>query len=322
VHRYKYTNTYFCSDLKNTMHKLVFILITCFLFTNCNDGDIITIEIDFEDSFSYCENSSELVFYKTKNDPFESLSIKLNDTIGSFIELDDENLLVNSLATFALTSSSNTFHYRTYNEMLPTPYFCEAVTPDITITNNSESTTGDVTVETFLTEDDDDGIPAELEDINENGNLEDDDTDEDGIPNYLDDDDDGDNVRTASENPNYSASTGLDDAQDTDEDGTPDYLDKDDDGDGVDTRDEENETEDQDPTNDITDNTIGPDYLNDQVSETVVATAFREHTIKQTFTITVEISDFSFPNLNQDYLDFGSLSPSPTTERTLIPDFN
>ena len=304
------------------MRNLISILIVCLLLTNCNDGDIITVDLDFEDTFSYCEDSSELVFYKTKNDPFESLSIKLNDTIGSFIELDDDNLLVNSSDTFELTSSANTFHYRTYNEMLPTPYFCEPVTPDITITNNSESTTGTVTVETVLTEDDNDGIPAELEDINENGNLEDDDTDEDGIPNYLDDDDDGDNVKTSSENPNYSASTGLDDAQDTDEDGTPDYLDVDDDGDGVDTRDEENETINQNPTDDITDNSIGADYLNDQVSETITATAFREHTIEQTFTITATITDFELYPLTQSEYAFGTLDPTPTSERTLTPDFN
>ncbi len=305
------------------MRNLFSILIVCFLFTNCNDGDIITVEIDFEDTFSYCEDSSELVFYKTENDPSESLSIKLNDTIGSLIELDDDNLLVNSFATFELSSSANSFHYRTYNEMLPTPYFCEAVTPDITITNNSESTTGTVTVETVLTEDDNDGIPAELEDINGNGNLEDDDTDEDGIPNYLDDDDDGDNVETLKENPNYSASNGLTEAQDFDGDGRPDYLDTDDDGDGVLTRDEENElTQDQNPTNDITDHDIDADYLNDQVSETLSATAFREHTIEQIFTITVVVSGFSFPNLNQDEVDFGTLDPAPTSERTLTPDFN
>jgi len=205
---------------------------------------------------------------------------------------------------------------------LPTSYFCEAITPNVNIITDSESTSGTVTVSTVLTEDDQDGIPAELEDINGNGDLEDDDSDNDGLPNYLDDDDDGDNVKTSAEKPNYSASNGLTEAQDFDLDGVPDYLDTDDDGDGVLTRNEENETQDQNPTNDITDNTIGPDYLNDQISTEIPATAYRIHTIKQTFTVSAEVLGFSFPNLNQDVLDFGTLSPSPTSQRTLTPDFN
>ncbi|MDX1702030.1 MAG: hypothetical protein R3250_15500, partial [Melioribacteraceae bacterium] len=204
----------------------------------------------------------------------------------------------------------------------PGGVFCNDIPVNVIITNDSQSDSGSVTVTTLLTEDDNDGIPAELEDINENGDLDDDDSDGDGLPNYLDDDDDGDNVSTSAENPNYSASNGLTEAQDSDQDLIPDYLDTDDDGDGVLTRDEENETVDQNPVNDITDNTIGPDYLNDQVSTETPATAFRIHTIKQTYTVTAIVSDFSFPNLNQDELDFGTLDPAPTNERTVIPDFN
>lgn len=323
-------NTYlliFVSTYKNTMRKLLFIFCIPALLINCNDGDIITIDLDFDDTFEFCEvNDESVLFYKTRSDPSESLSIKLGTSIEDLIELDDDNQLVSSEESFTINGSTNTFYYRTYSETLPTSYFCEAITPNVNIISNSESASGRVTVTTLLTEDDNDTIPAELEDLNENGDLEDDDSDNDGIPNYLDDDDDGDNVPTRSENPNYSASSGLTEAQDFDLDGTPDYLDTDDDGDDVLTRDEENDTQDQDPTNDITDNTIGPDYLNDQVSTTVTATALREHTIKQTYTITAFVSDFSFPNLNQDALDFGTLTidsqePCPC-ERTITPDIN
>lgn len=305
------------------MRKLFYFLSVCFLLTGCNDGDIITVDIDFEDTFDYC---GELVFYKTKSDPSESLSLQLNATIEDFIELNNDNMLVNPSESFTINGSSNTFFYRTYNTTLPSSYFCQEITPNITITNNSESTTGTVTVTTILTEDDNDGIPAEIED----DNLDEDDdpstnpkdTDGDGIPDYLDDDDDGDNVPTATENPNYSISSGFADAQDTDGDTTPDYLDTDDDGDGVLTRDEENESVDQNPTNDITDNIIGADYLNDQISETVIATAYRAHTIKQTFTITVDITDFNLPPLTQDDYEFGTLSPAPSQTRTITPEFN
>lgn len=301
------------------MRKLLYIFSFCLLLTSCDDGDIITVELEFGDTFKSC---GELVFYKTKSDPSESLSLEINTTIEDLIELDVDNQLVSSEESFTINGSTNTFYYRTYSETLPTSYFCEAITPNINIISDSESTDGTVSVTTILIEDDNDGIPAELEDLNGNGDLEDDDTDGDGLPNYLDDDDDGDNVRTASENPNYSASNGLTDALDTDLDGIPNYLDTDDDNDGILTRNEENESQDQNPTNDITDNIIGPDYLNDQISTEILATAYRVHTIKQTFTISAIVSNFSFPNLIQDELDFGTLDPSPTSERTITPDFN
>ena len=312
----------FAMIYKKAMRKLLLFISVCFLLNNCNDGDIITVELEFDDTFKECEVNESVVFYKTKSDPSESLSLKLSTTIDDLIELDATNQLVNPDQTFTINGSSNTFNYRTYASTLPSSYFCEAVTPNVIITSDSESTTGSVSITTVLTEDDNDGIPAELEDINGNGDLDDDDSDNDGLPNYLDDDDDGDNVKTSTEKPNYSESNGLTNALDTDLDGIPNYLDDDDDNDGVLTRDEENESADLNPTNDITDNLIGPDYLNDQITNVVPATAFRVHTIKQTYTITVEIFDFSFTNLTQDELDFGTLSPKPTTDRTLTPDFN
>jgi hypothetical protein len=130
--------------------------------------------------------------------------------------------------------------------------------------------------------------------------LEDDDTDGDGIPNYLDDDDDGDNVRTITENPEYSESEGLANAQDTDGDTIPDYLDDDDDGDMVLTRDEENNIQDENPTNDVTNNEIGPDYLNMEVANTVPAVAYRTHTIQQSYEVT--LCYFKFENRNANIL--------------------
>lgn len=317
----------FAMIYKNVMRKLLYFFSVCFLLTNCNDGDIITVDIDFEDTFNYC---GELVFYKTKDDPSESLTLKLDTTIEDLIELDDDNMLVNTSESFELSSSSNSFNYRSYGSNLPSLYFCEAITPNIPIISDSESETGTVIVTTVLTEDDNDDIPTEIEDKN----LDDDDdpstnptdTDSDGIPDYLDDDDDGDNVPTKSEDHNYSTTTGFTDALDTDDDGIPNYLDTDDDGDGVLTRDEENDTPDQNPTNDIYDNNVGADYLNSQYSEVVTATAFRVHTIKQTFKITTEVNGFSFPNLTQTNLNFGTLTlnssePCPC-ERTLTPEFN
>ena len=305
------------------MRKLFFVLLSISLlsFYTCSDGDIITIEFDFDDTFKVC-GTNGLVFYKTKNDPSESLSIKIASlTIDDILAVGDDNLYE---ADFQL-SATNTFNYITYSNItLPTDLFCNSIPlSEIKITEDLVSTSGNVNIKTVLTEDDNDGIPAEFEDINGNGNLEDDDSDGDGIPNYLDFDDDGDNIRTVDEKPDPNNDTDLSDALDTDGDGIPNYLDTDDDGDGVNTRDEENESQDQNPANDISNSIIGPDYLNTEVATTVPATAYREHTIYQTYLVTLTVSQFDLQIISLDVLDFGFLENSAlstTTKET--PLFN
>jgi hypothetical protein len=295
------------------MRKLI-LFCFCFGLFTCNDGDIITLELDFEDTFNQC---GDLVFYKTKEDPAESLSIELNfSNINSFLNVDDDGIFISSELPVVL-------NYRTYDAAVPNNYFCSDVpSSEVTILTDDESTDSTAIITTILTEDDNDGILASLEDINGDGNLDNDDTDGDGIPNYLDFDDDGDNVPTISENPDPNDDEVLDDAQDTDGDLIPDYLDDDDDGDGVLTRNEEFSSADQNPTNDIDNASIGPDYLNDQFSENIPATAYREHTIQQTYTMGCIVSNVQLTSLTQQTLDFGQLSPEETDSRTVTPDFN
>ena len=304
------------------MRKLFFVFIALVIIplNSCDDGDVITIELDFEDTFLIC-GTENLVFYKTKDDPSESLSLKISNlTLEDILDVDEEGLYEN---TFTI-SSSNPFNYRTYNnETLPSDLFCNDIpNSEVYLKEDYESTSGSAYIKTVLTEDDNDGIPAELEDINGDGNLDNDDTDGDGIPNYLDADDDGDNVLTINENPDPDGDGDLSDAQDTDGDGIPDYLDDDDDGDGVKTRDEENDSEDQNPANDITDSDVGPDYLNDNVANIVEATAYREHSISQTYVVTLVITNIDLTLISLDQLDFGSLENSSlSATRKVTPDF-
>lgn len=308
----------------NLMRKLFFVLLSiCLLsFYTCNDGDIITVEFDFDDNFSACSGTDALVFYKTRNDPSESLSIKIASlTLADILEVGTNNIYE---ANFQL-SSTNTFNYRTYsNASLPTSgLFCSDVPlSSVKITQDIESTSGNVYIKTVLTEDDNDGIPAALEDINGNGNFEDDDTDGDGIPNYLDVDDDGDNVLTINEKPDPNSDGNLSDALDTDGDGIPNYLDNDDDGDTILTRDEENQSKDNNPSNDISLNGV-PDYLNSEVATKVVATAYREHTIYKTYIVTLTVSNFDLKIISLDVFDFGTLGNSAlSTSRKVNPPFN
>lgn len=298
------------------MRKLFFVLFSvCLLsFYTCDDGDVIDVAFDFDDTFQAC-GETHLVFYKTKNDPSESLSMLINS-------LTLETIL-GFKGTDTTITKSGTFNYRTYNNAtLPTNLFCSDVpSSDIKIAQDYQSTSTAI-ITASLTEDDNDGIPAELEDLNNNGDLTDDDSDGDGIPNYLDEDDDGDNVLTKSEKPDPNGDGDLSDAQDTDSDGTPDYLDNDDDADGVLTRDEENQSPDKNPTNDISLNGI-PDYLNPEVLSTVQATAFREHIIYKTYLVSLTVTGISLEILSQDEFNFGVLENSElSTNRKETPAFN
>jgi hypothetical protein len=306
------------------MRNSFFIVIILSLLTSfsCNDGDIITVELDFDDTFESCGN---LVFFNTKNDPAESLSVQITSpalTLQDLLNVGTDNTLT---TTRTINGSSNTFNYRTYS-ILPSNLFCNDVPPsDIDITKDLESTSGNVVITTVLTEDDNDGIPATLEgqDPNGDGNFDDAiDTDGDGIPNYIDADDDGDNVLTKNENPDPNGDGILDDAQDTDGDGTPDYLDSDDDNDGVLTRDEENSSQDQNPGNDVTNSDVGADYLNPDVKTSFPATAYRVHVIYKTYVVSMVINNVSFPNLYEDIFDFGVLKDSAlSTSVSVTPTF-
>ena len=309
------------------MRNIFSFIVVAFLLFSCDDGDVITTELEFGNTFKAC---GELVVYKTKSEPSESISLKI---ISPAISLDDffetdvdatNSLLVNLVNNEIVRdiNTSNVFNYRTYNTP-PDNLFCNDIPPaNIEITQDYVSNEGEATFSISLVEDDHDGIPAALEDINNNGDLDDDDTDGDGLPNYLDADDDGDNVKTATEQPNYTEEDGLSSAQDTDEDGIPDYLDTDDDGDGVLTRDEENQTQNQNPTDDVTNNLIGPDYLNAEVATSIAATAYRAHIISQKFTVTLNLTGLTLPIITQEFLDFGTLTDSQTTQtRTVTPTF-
>ena len=308
------------------MRKLIYILLAVILLYNysCDDGDIVSVELDFENTFNAC-GVNDLVLYKTKDDPSESLSLKISQfTIEDLLKVDTNNLFEKTITL----SSSNPFNYRTYsNTRLPNDLFCNDIpNSEVQIIDDVECTSGTAELKTILTQDDLDDIETSLEDINNNGDFYDDDTDGDTLPNFLDADDDGDNILTKNENPDPNGDGDLSDAQDTDGDSIPDYLDADDDGDGIDTRDEENDSQDNNPANDITNSASGPDYLNPDVANLVPATAYREHTISRSYIISVTLRNIDLELISYDTFDFGTLETSeiPSNFKTIkiTPDFN
>ncbi|MFL0354511.1 hypothetical protein [Xanthomarina sp. GH4-25] len=313
------------------MRKIITFLSIMLLIFSCDDGDIIIVQLDFDDTFEAC---GELVFYNIRENPAESISLQISSpaiTLDDLFEVEPISNgsllveLVNDSISGTIDGVTNLFNYRSYNSISGN-LFCNDVPPsDLQITDDQSSSSGNFLITTTYSEDDNDGVPAEMEDLNGNGDYFDDDTDGDGIPNFLDEDDDGDNVLTSTELIDYDMDDNdddpLTDPQDTDGDGVPNYLDNDDDGDMVLTIDEENVTQDQNPSNDYTNPNIA-DYLNPQVATVVDATAYRPHNIEQTYVVTLKVDSISFPTLNQDNFDFGLLQNSGTSDtRTVTPDF-
>ncbi len=227
--RYNFTNPLFLFKIESMMRHL-YVLLFCALFVACDDGDILTVELDFDQQLKRCDNNvASYLLYDTRKDPNESLTLLIprnTDTEGFFINPTETSLGING--------STVRFNYRTYN-INPDGLLCDDLSnPDLVIRENYEADSGTVYITSTVVDDDNDGIPS-ADEYGPGGLANPQDSDGDGIPDYLDEDDDNDNVKTRNE---IIVSAGNDPPYiiiDTDGDGTPDYLDQDDDGDGVDT---------------------------------------------------------------------------------------
>ena len=282
------------------------IVVSICLFISCDDGDVIVSNFNFDEetSLSLCGDNDENLLYTIDQETNEAISFRFSDDDfdGSFEGLDAPEPISIDLGT------SNKLNYRILSEPADgAQYFCQDVPPSSPDVEQEFVSTsgGNAILSISVTEqDDDDGIPADQEDLNDNGNLFDDDTDGDGIPNFIDTDDDNDNVPTSVEIINNDG----DELPDTDEDGTPDYLDPDDDGDGVLTRNEdlnafENADDNGNPVLNPQDDTNAdglPNYLNPQATESIQIDQFRPNEISRTFRTQVVVRNVTLEQVNGD----------------------
>jgi hypothetical protein len=296
------------------MRQLFFALLSLsLLLSSCNDGDIINVELEFDQTLSLCgdEDSDNYVIYDIKTDPSESL-------ILLFPVSTTNNLIFNPEITphpgsFTINESSIRFNYRTYDGD-PSGLICADIPDsDVNIIDDYEASGGTVNYTSTFVDDDNDGISSELEDINANDDLEDDDTDGDGIPNYKDEDDDGDNVDTKDENPDPNSDEVLDDAQDTDGDLIPDYLDDDDDDDGVITR-YEDENLNGNLFDDLLTGAIVARYLDNTATDTFVNDTFNTNSYTRMVTVEFEIENVDLEILNTDSIILGTYTKSIVLE--------
>ena len=330
MERYNFTNPLFLSKIESDMRHLFIVL--CFLvLTACDDGDILTVELVFDQKLERCQNDNEsYLIYDTRVEPNESLSLIIPRTDISEL-LFTTPTPVGTPLIFPIDATTVRFNYRTYNRGIVTDELCDVISPaGLNIVEDYEATTGTVEVTVTIEDDDGDGISSEDEGRDPNGdgdysdalNSDASSPTPDDIPDYLDEDDDNDNVKTANELDGANTDGDNDPTTnplDTDGDSIPDYLDDDDDGDGVLTI-EEDQDGDQNPLDDLgnnSDDQVVPHFRN-----TLEVTNYgspglidlSENTYSRTVNTRFLIKGIDLEILRATDIDFGILT-------TLIMDF-
>ena len=279
------------------MRIFLVLLFSSFVFISCDDGDVISVQLDFDKTLTRCggETSSSYILYDTRNDPFESLTLLFPNNSQAeaiFIPEDSGNLI-----TIPINGNSVRFNYRTYTAD-PNTYICQDI-PDasVSVIDNYEASSGDAIFTTTFEDDDNDGVPNALE--------FDGDTDGDGIPNYKDYDDDGDNVPTINESPDPNGDGDLSDMKDTDSDSIPDYLDMDDDNDGTDTK-----FEDENNNGNLFDDlAIGANvarFLDGTVNTTYEIDVIKVNQFSRDYKVNVTLEDIDISILSTDSFFLGT----------------
>ena len=273
------------------------LIFSCFVFVSCNDGDVISVELDFDKTLTRCGDTttSNYILYDTKNDPFESLTLLLpnnaqaDSIFGPGISGKTETLLING--------NSVRFNYRTYTAD-PNNYICQDI-PDasVSVTNNYEASSGNVIFTTTFEDDDNDGVPNALE--------FDGDTDGDTIPDYKDYDDDGDNVPTINEKPDPNGDGDLSDMQDTDGDSIPDYLDMDDDNDGTLTK-FEDENNNGNLFDDLATGAAVARFLDITVDDSFESSVTNPNEFSRNFSVNVTLENIDISILSTDSFFLGT----------------
>jgi len=291
----------------------IYILISLAVFSSCDDGDVAVQSFDFEDqSLSYCDNDQSILFYVRNSSGTEAMLADLTVNLT--------NLISAGVLSYELAGNTNKVAYRIFDASADPDYFCSAIPPTRPmVIDELIATSGRAEMLVVVNKDDLDGLSADDE-------LPlDQDTDGDGLFDYIDFDDDGDNIPTAFELDvfnNDGDNNPLTNPLDTDQDGIPNYLDPDDDGDGVLTIDEDLNG-DLDPTNDFTEPSIGPDYLNANIFLSTPQDAYREHNYQVVSSIDMTLLDLvltaSGREIIKEILFMGSIPSFLTTTVTQTP---
>ncbi len=289
------------------MKRILWFFMSAVLFSACDDGDFIIETLDFDEStLDVCEDFENVVTFLVFDDTREEVLFISTTNLPDDIVPEEEGEII--------LTSGTTVEYNVFDGDA-SDFFCNAIPPSTpNLVQQWTSTFTNVTINTTVARDDNDGLEEEIDD-----NL---DTDDDGIPNYYDSDDDGDNVDT-------SAELMLDEEgnfADTDGDGIPNYLDTDDDGDGIPTRNEATATNDTNPAENVNDGNVLANYLLFSITDEVIVTANRVHTYMDAIENEIIINDLVItdPDGNvetfEGAFDYGTYSFTAT--RRVTPAVN
>ena len=92
------------------------------LITACDDGDVLQVQLDFDKELSLCQIqtaddgsniTSSFLFYDTRTDPFESLTLLIPRTTTTEAMFNPEES--GATQNVAIDGNSKQFHYRSYN---------------------------------------------------------------------------------------------------------------------------------------------------------------------------------------------------------------
>ena len=119
------------------------------LTTACDDGDVIDIRLDFDKELSLCEIqtanqgsgiTSSFLFYDTREDPFESLTLLIPRTTAT--EAMFNPAASGDTQTITIDGTNVQFHYRAYNGD-PNALICAIIPPaGVAVTNSYSSSSG------------------------------------------------------------------------------------------------------------------------------------------------------------------------------------
>lgn len=332
------------------MKKVIALLFLSISILSCDDGDIIVTDFDFDDvTLQFCEGPDEddedeelqYVFFKI-NTANESIALNFTTDLPILTEQSEDSDDANDDGNYEIElSGDDQVVYRRFDSEITSDYYCNAIPPSTPgVLEELISTSGVITIRTSGDFDDNDGIPAEIEDPDgfDATNIADMlDTDNDGIPNIYDDDDDGDNVPTSLEGVVLTddGSIDIENSRNTDSDEFLNYLDPDDDGDGVLTRNEDANGN-LDPTDDNSnpDNPGEDDYRNSDIAVENIINMYREHiVIFENIELAMDINNLTFSNEDSTqetiiesntFITLGifTATSDDPVEIPIIPEFN
>lgn len=125
-------------------HSFFVLLSLSLLLNSCNDGDVITVELEFDKILALCgdEDSANYVIFDTKEDPYESLTLLFPGTSANDLIFNPPSSPYEG--SFSVNQNSIRFNYRTYDGD-PLDLICQEIpSSTVNIIEDFEASNGEV----------------------------------------------------------------------------------------------------------------------------------------------------------------------------------